>query len=66
MEMAPAWSIIARMLMRPFSQAASNIMGLNWLAAQHMPINDTGCAATLGIQLTTAEAFLRAKAALPA
>ena len=57
---------LQQLLMRPISQAASNIMGLNWLAAQHMPINDTGCAATLGIQLTTAEAFLRAKAALPA
>ena len=53
-------------LMRPFSQAASNIMGLNWLAAQGLHINNTGHAATLGIRLTTAEAFLRAKAALPA
>ncbi len=57
---------LQRLLMRPFSQAASNIMGLNWLAASSMPINDPGHAATLGIQLTRAEDFLRAKAALPA
>jgi uncharacterized protein YbjT (DUF2867 family) len=55
-----------QLLMRPFSQAASNIMGLNWVAARTMPINDPGHAATFGIRLTTAEQFLRAKAALPA
>ena len=55
-----------QLLMRPFSQAASNIMGLNWLAARTMPVNDPGHAGTFGIRLTTAEQFLRAKAALPA
>jgi uncharacterized protein YbjT (DUF2867 family) len=53
-------------LMRPFSLAASNIMGLNWIAAQTMPLQDRGTAALLGVPpLTTAEQFLRAKAALP-
>ena len=53
-------------LLRPFSEAASNIMGLNWLAARTLPIADPGHAAAFGISLTTAEQFLRAKAALPA
>ena len=53
-------------LMRPFSEAASNIMGLNWIASRTMAVDDPGHAATFGLTLTTAEAFLRAKAALPA
>jgi uncharacterized protein YbjT (DUF2867 family) len=54
-------------LMRPFSEAASNIMGLNWLAGLGMPMDDSGTTALLGLPaLTTAEQFLRAKAALPA
>jgi uncharacterized protein YbjT (DUF2867 family) len=55
-----------QLLMRPFSEAASNIMGLNWLAAQPMPLADTGTAALLGVKPTRALDFLRAKAALPA
>ena len=57
---------LQQLLMRPFSEAASNIMGLNWVASRTMPIDDPGHAATFGIRLTTAEQFLRAKAALPA
>ncbi len=53
-----------QVLMRPFSQAASNIMGLNWLAARSMPVDDQGTAAALGLKLIVAEDFLRAKAAL--
>jgi uncharacterized protein YbjT (DUF2867 family) len=53
-------------LMRPFSEAASNIMGLNWIASQTLPLADTGTAAMLGVKMTTAEQFLRAKATLPA
>jgi uncharacterized protein YbjT (DUF2867 family) len=53
-------------LMRPFSEAASNIMGLNWLASRTLPIADPGHAAALGITPITAEQFLRHKAALPA
>jgi uncharacterized protein YbjT (DUF2867 family) len=53
-------------LMRPFSEAASNIMGLNWLASRTLPIADPGHAAALGITPITAEQFLRHKAALAA
>jgi hypothetical protein len=56
-----------QLVMRPFSEAASNIMGLNWMAARSMPLDDPGTAELLGLKsLTTAEQFLRAKAALPA
>jgi hypothetical protein len=41
-------------------------MGLNWIAAQETLYDSKALAARLGIQLTTAEDFLRAKAALPA
>ncbi len=53
-------------LMRPFSEAASNIMGLNRLASRTLPIADPGPAAALGITPIAAEQFLRHKAALPA
>lgn len=56
---------VQQWLMRPFSEAASNIMGLNWMAARTMPIHDPGHAATFGVRLTTAEQFLRAQAARP-
>jgi uncharacterized protein YbjT (DUF2867 family) len=68
----PAWVFrLQQFAMRPFSEAASNIMGLNWIAAQTMPLADsgtgTGTAALLGVpSMTTAEQFLRAKATLPA
>ena len=55
-----------QLLMRPFSEAASNIMGLNWLVCKALPPPTTNGAAVLGVQLTRAEDFLRAKAALPA
>ena len=55
---------VQQLLMRPFSLAASNIMGLNWLASHTLPVNDPGHAARMGITLATAEQFLRAKAAL--
>ena len=54
-----------RLLMRPFSQAASNIMALNWMAAQPLPPLGTADAEALGVTLTRAEDFLRAQAALP-
>lgn len=63
----PGWVFRAQqLLMRPFSEAASNIMGLNWVASQTMPIADGDAAAVLGLQLQRAEDFMRAKAALPA
>lgn len=57
-----------QLLMAPFSEAAANIMGLNWLAAQGLPVNDQGqTAAQLGLPAPiTARQFLRAKAALGA
>lgn len=63
----PGWVFrMQQLLMRPFSEAASNIMGLNWVAAETMPSTGPDAAAVLGLQLTRAEEFLRAKAALPA
>jgi uncharacterized protein YbjT (DUF2867 family) len=57
---------VQQLLMRPFSEAASNIMALNWLSSRPMPLADHGTAAALGLSpLQTAAAFLRAKAALP-
>jgi uncharacterized protein YbjT (DUF2867 family) len=53
-------------LMRPFSEAAANVMGLNWLAAQETLYDSKALATRLGVRLTSAEDFLRAKAALPA
>ncbi len=62
----PGWVFrMQQILMRPFSQAASNIMGLNWVAAHTRPEAGVGHAALLGVQLQRAEDFLRAKAALP-
>jgi uncharacterized protein YbjT (DUF2867 family) len=52
-------------LMQPFSEAAANVMGLNWIAAQETLYDAKALAARLRIQLTPAEDFLRAKAALP-
>jgi uncharacterized protein YbjT (DUF2867 family) len=62
----PGWVFrTQQILMRPFSQAASNIMGLNWVASHTLPAADAGHAALLGVQLQSARDFLRAKAALP-
>lgn len=57
---------LQQLVMRPFSLAASNIMALNWLAAQGMPVDGDAAARAYGMTLQTAEQFLRAKAALPA
>ena len=62
----PGWVFrMQQLLMSPFSQAASNIMGLNWVAAHTLPDTGAGHAALLGVKLQRAEDFLRAKAALP-
>ena len=55
-----------RLLMRPFSEAAANIMALNWFAAQPLPTEDPAVAARLGVPLTTVAEYLRAQAARPA
>lgn len=57
---------LQKTLMRPFSEAAANIMALNWFAAQAREPADGAAAALLGVPLTTAEQFLRAQAAKPA
>lgn len=57
---------VQKQLMRPFSEAASNIMALNWFAAQPRTPADDEAAARLGVTLGTVEQFLRAQAAKPA
>ena len=56
----------AQRLLNPFSPAAANLMGLSWtLATVDTPYDVTRLAAQFGVELTRAEAFLRAKLALP-
>jgi uncharacterized protein YbjT (DUF2867 family) len=55
-----------QLLMRPFSEAASNIMGLNWAVSHETPFDSSALAVTLGVKPTRAEQFLRAQAARPA
>ncbi len=58
---------LQKWLMRPFSEAAANIMALNWMAAQPRTPPDGAAAALLGVgPLTTLDQFLRAQAARPA
>lgn len=53
-------------LMQPFSTAAANIMGLNWLAATTLPVAQDGTLKLLGISPVDARRFLQSKAALAA
>ena len=55
-----------QLLMRPFSEAASNIMGLNWLASSTLPVASDGTLARLGVSPMDARSFLHAKARLAA
>ena len=55
-----------QLLMRPFSEAASNIMGLNWLASSTLPVVADGTLARLGVSPIHARQFLQAKARLAA
>jgi len=52
-------------LMSPFSEAASNIMGLNWLMSYDTLYQAKEAETALGVSLTNAEDFLRLKANLP-
>jgi uncharacterized protein YbjT (DUF2867 family) len=52
-------------LMSPFSVAAANIMGLNWLASTTLAVQADGTLALLGVQATDARRFLEGKAGLP-
>jgi uncharacterized protein YbjT (DUF2867 family) len=54
---------LQQMMMRPFSVAASNIMGLNWLASTTLPVAADGTLALLGVTPTDARGFLTEKAA---
>jgi uncharacterized protein YbjT (DUF2867 family) len=53
-------------LMSPFSVAAANIMGLNWLASTTLAVQADGTLTLLGVQSTDARRFLEGKAELPA
>lgn len=66
MRVPAASSYLGFRALRPFSEAASNQMGLYWILAKSETLFSTGeFAARLGIDLTSAEDFLRAKAQLP-
>ncbi len=56
---------VQRALMSSFSEAASNIMGLNWLVCYDTLYEANEVAPLLGVSLTSAEDFLRHKASLP-
>ena len=58
---------VQQLLLKPFSPAASNLMGLNWVASQVDSAYDTTeVAKTFGVTLTSVEEFLRQKANMPA
>lgn len=52
--------------LKPFNPAGANLMWLNYLSATESTSADPGTAAAFGLQLTTAESFLRSKLASPA
>jgi uncharacterized protein YbjT (DUF2867 family) len=49
---------------RPFSKPGTNLMCVNYISATEETQPDAGAAALFGVRLTTAEEFLREKAAL--
>ena len=55
---------LQQLLFSPFSEAAANIMGLNWLASRTLPVADDGTLRMLDVSPVTARCFLHAKAAL--
>lgn len=56
---------VQQLLMRPFSAAAANIMGLNWLLSRTQHVEADGTLELLGISPLTAREFLQAKSELP-
>lgn len=56
----------ARLLFAPFSEGASDILGLNWLVGYDTPYDMRELASTFGVKLTSAEQFLKNKSSLPA
>jgi len=61
----PAWLLRAGMeTLRPFSQAASNQLGILWsLASSEIRVDPDPVTSTYGLELTGAESFLRTKLA---
>jgi uncharacterized protein YbjT (DUF2867 family) len=61
----PAWIFrAAASIMGPFSASAANLMWLNYIGAtEETPIDSTPVASAFGVRRTTAEEFLRSKAA---
>lgn len=57
---------VARLLFAPFSEGASDILGLNWLVGYDTPYDMRELASIFGVKLMTAEQFLKHKASLPA
>lgn len=55
---------VMRAVISPFSEAASDILGLNWLVSYSTPYESQKTAAALGVQLTSAEEFVRSKVSL--
>jgi uncharacterized protein YbjT (DUF2867 family) len=56
-----------QILLSPFSPAAANLMGMNWMVGStDTPYDMSVLAPSFGIRLTTSEQFLRQKLALPA
>jgi uncharacterized protein YbjT (DUF2867 family) len=55
---------VQQALMRPFSVAAANIMGLNWLASTTLSVEADDTLALLGVLPIEAQRFLNSKAAL--
>jgi len=55
---------VQRALLAPFSESASNIMGLNWLVAYETPYDARALAESFGMTLTRSGEFLARKAAL--
>jgi hypothetical protein len=62
---APLFRAMAT-LMKPFSPAAANLMALNYIATRESTQPNERAATAFGIGLTSAAAFLRRKAAVPA
>jgi len=57
---------VAAPLIRPFSPAGANLMCLNHIAAMEDTLIDPAAASVFGVQLTSAEAFLRRKSSMAA
>ncbi len=63
----PALARLAASALRPFSEAASNQLGILWaLASRELTIEGRRAADLFGVRLTTAREFLATRIALPA